>query len=113
MELFGGAGGVTGIAIRRHLRGGRNFDLTTGIDLHEPREVEALFMYIAKYTPFVIIMGPPCTAFGSWSNYNRVHNWEGWKVSMNEGLPLARIAARAAQAQIAGNRFFLRKPMGK
>ena len=107
MELFGGAGGITRVAIRRHLKGGRNFDLTAGVNLHEQREIDALMRYIQEYKPFAVVMGPPCTAFSSWSSYNSVHNWEAWNNSMKEGLPLARLAARVAQMQIDGNRFFI------
>ena len=41
-ELFGGQGGVLKVGIRRRLRTGRNFDLTTGVDLSQKTDLQSL-----------------------------------------------------------------------
>ena len=107
VELFGGNAGTTRIAIRRNLKGGKNFDLTSGVNLHNPDDVRALFDYLRTHRPLVVIMGPPCTAFGSWSSWNAIHNWAGYNASLQEGLPLAKLAARIAKLQHEQGRFFV------
>ncbi len=64
MEICGGAGGVSKIAIRRRLRTGTNFDLITGGDLTNSSHVEQLLGYVKLHKPLVVVMAPPCTAMG-------------------------------------------------
>ena len=109
-ELFGGKGGVTLVSIRRyskHLRSGRNFDITTQVNLSDKHEVDLLMHYIQTCKPLVAIMGPPCTAFGPWSSFNRVHAPIAWAESLRIGKPLADLAALVAETQINNQRFFL------
>ena len=70
-EIFGGAGGVLHMAVRRKLEGSMNFDITCGIDLTNAKEVIALFDYLKNSKVFCVIMDPPCTAFGPWIQVNR------------------------------------------
>jgi hypothetical protein len=107
MEVFGGWGGCTRLAIRKKLRTGQNYDLTTGINLLDKAEVRKLHYYVDQYKPDVIVLAPPCTAFGRWSMYNRVHNWWAWSKSLEVGLPLANLAAALAAQQIKSNRFYI------
>ena len=107
VELFGGSAGVTKIAIRRNLKGGRNFDIVAGCDLHDPQQVSALIRYFAVHKPLVLVMGPPCTPFGPWAEYNKRFNYEGWRRSMDIALPLAILAARLATFQYTQGRYFL------
>ena len=88
MELFGGEGGVTRIAVRRNLKSGGNLDIVSGYDLSSTAEQNLLFAYIRKFKPLCIVMAPPCTAFGSWSNYNRVHAYNAWHASCKQGKAL-------------------------
>ena len=109
-ELFGGKGGVTLISIRRYnkdLRPGRNFDITAQIDLSDKHEVDLLMHYIETCKPLVAVMGPPCTAFGPWSSYNKVHAHAAWAESFQIGKPLADLAAKIAETQMNNQRFFL------
>ena len=76
MEVFGGLGGVSKIAIRRKLVTGENFDVVTGTDLSVPANQQALEMYVRKHKPLVAVGGPPYTAFGNWSRFNRVNSPE-------------------------------------
>ena len=107
MELFGGKAGCTRIGIRRHLHTGLNFDLTADIDMANPENLQFLWQYIDKHRPFVVLMGPPCTAFGPWSHLNKVVAPQAWEQSLAVGLPLARLAARVATIQMAAGRHFL------
>ena len=70
-EVFGGQSGVLRLAVRRKLKGKRNFDLTCNVDLTDPDEVESLFRYLSSQRVFCVVMGPPCTAFGPWATFNR------------------------------------------
>ena len=107
MEIFGGKEGVTTVGIRRQLKTGINFDVVASYDLRRDDHVAMLWSYIKQYAPLCIVMGPPCTAFSSWSSYNKVHAVLAWEASLAEGLPLARLAAAVASYQIENNRFFL------
>ena len=73
VEICGGEGGVSRISLRRHLAVGQNFDLRSGIDLTDPKQQQRLIAYIREHKPLFVIMAPPCSSFGSWSHYNRVH----------------------------------------
>ena len=107
VEVFGGNGGVLKMAVGRGLTPGRNFDLVSGVDLSHPKEVALLIEYIAFAEPFCVVLAPPCTAFGSWSNYNQYHAFEAWSESLRVGLPLANLAARIATIQMAAGRHFI------
>mgnify|MGYP000158354039 CR=1 FL=1 len=74
VELCGGAGRTLQIAIRRRMKAGRSFDLTTGVDLSQPAEVSAYWRYLRDSRPRVIVMAPPCTPFGPWAHFNKVMN---------------------------------------
>lgn len=107
VEVFGGLGGVVKLGVSRGLVPGRNFDLVCGIDLSNPAEVSLLIEYIEWAEPFCVILAPPCTAFGSWANYNKYHAFEAWSHSLSIGLPLANLAARIATLQMAAGRHFI------
>ena len=106
-EIFGGHAGVTRLAIKYHMIAGRCFDLNVGIDLTKPGEKEKLFAYVRKHKPQCIVAGPPCTAFGPWSRFNRVHYHDAWLKSFMVGRPLALLTAELCQIQRAAGRFFL------
>jgi hypothetical protein len=107
MELFGGKAGCTRVGIRRHLSTGVNFDLVADIDVSKAEDERYLWRYIHLHRPFVVLMGPPCTAFGPWSQLNKVKAPEAWERALSKGLPLARLAARVATIQMAAGRHFL------
>ena len=107
MEIFGGFGGVTRIAIRRGLSVGKLFDLNVGIDLLKTSEKNKLLTYIDDHKPEVIVMGPPCTAFSGWARYNMTHAFEAWSRSYAIGYPLALLSAQVAKLQLKSGRHFL------
>ena len=71
LEFFGGKGGTSKVAVRRHLITGEVVDLVYGYDLSVKAERDRWRTYVLEAKPKVIIMGPPCTHFGSFSNLNK------------------------------------------
>ena len=102
-------GRVTQISLRRRLRSGGNLDLVTGTDLCDPAETKALWAYLRDYKPLVVIMGPPCTPYGPWSNLNWRLNREGWQRSYDACSPIARLCGAVALFQLRAGRHFLRE----
>ena len=112
MELFGGEGKVVKLSIRRHLKGGRNLDLTTGVDLLDPLQVTALWRYLRKHRPRIVVCGPPCTSFGAWSRINRLRNPIAFRESRRIGVLLANLAADVCEHQLnTGNHFLAENPL--
>ena len=107
MEIFGGKAGVCQISVRKGLSSGGNWDLTTGINLSSKSEVQMLIDFVHKHAPKVLVMGPPCTAFGCWSRLNAIKAPESHAKSLATGLPLALLAARLAQIQLSCKRHFV------
>ena len=107
MEIFGGYGGVSRIAIRRHLRVGRNFDINLGFDLSREGEQQKLLKYISVHRPTCIVMGPPCTSFSAWARLNKLLYPEAWKKSYTIGKPLAELCAKIAQLQHSQSRYYI------
>ena len=107
MEIFGGKAGVTRIATRYRLRTGPNFDLVSGIDLSDAQEINTLWQYLYTYKPRFVVAGPPCTALGGWSHYNRVHHPETWEAKYKVGKALGELVAQIAHFQISQGRHFV------
>ena len=110
-ELFGGSAGTTKICIRRKLKAGLNFDITSGINLMDKAQISALWAYLEKHRPRVILAGPPCTGFGPWSRFNQVHHYETWHANFIIGLALARLTAAICTRQHSqGQHFIIENP---
>eukprot|EP00969_Alexandrium_andersonii_P055514 2446329-Alexandrium_andersonii.AAC.1 len=92
-EICGGRARVTRVCVRRRLRGGKNFDVECGVDLLEPAQQRALWAYLRRGV-WVVIMSPPCTAFGPWSRINRWRAPEAWAASLEVGEPLAALCGQ-------------------
>ena len=107
MEMFGGSGAVLKLAVRRKLTVGRNFDVSANFDLDDPDQLAEFWAYMEKHHPRVVVMGPPCTSFGPWSHFNRVHNHATWLKNHKIGVRLANLAAEVAMYQLANGRHFL------
>ena len=108
VEIFGGEEGkCTQIAIRRKLKAGPNLDIVCGCDLTNPKQEALLWKYILEHKPSIVIAGPPCTSFGPWSHYNRVHHFDTWAANRKIGMHLARIISEVCQFQLTHHRHFL------
>ena len=113
LEIFGGKAGTSKQAKIRSLKVGINFDIEEGMNLTKEEDVERLLEYIDIHTPTVVVMGPPCTAFGSWAHYDKVHAPEAYEESLIISKALAAVAARIADKQLqAGRHFLLENPRG-
>ena len=101
------------IAIRRKLRCGPNFDLATNRDLTDEKQRRLVKQYFRKQKPRVVVMGPPCTMFGTWAIFNDAiarRNPTQWKARCKRfrlAVKLAEFAAWAALEQLNNGRDFL------
>ena len=107
MEIIGGEGRCSKIAIRRRLSVGKNVDIVTGSDLRLPSEHALLRKYVATCRPAVVIMAPLCTPFGPLGRFNERIHYEGWYRSYEDGVALAFICGQIALDQIRNGRHFL------
>ena len=106
-EICGGKAGTTQILLRRGMTPGLNFDLSVNVNLCDPAEQAKLWSYLVKHQPRVILTGPPCTSFGAWAHYNKVHNHAAWKHSHVIGLTIARLVANICHWQSACKRHWI------
>ena len=79
MEIFGGAGGVTRVCVRRHLAVGPIVGLVYGFDLLGHKQRDKWMNFIETRKPKVVILAPHCTDLGGWPRLNRIRNPEGYK----------------------------------
>ena len=107
VELCGGEGRTSILAVRRQLKVGENFDLVTSWDLNDPTQQELVRKYFRKYRPLVAIMGPTCKPFGKLANYNYWHNHEAWLRSYHEAAPHGRFCGEIACVQDDNSRYYL------
>ena len=113
MEICGGAGGSTRLAVRYRLTSDRNFDLTTGFDLLIPQNQLELLAYLSQAKPLVIICAPPCTAFGGWATYNAWRSPDQHKMQLRRGKALANLVAACCSLQLREGRHYCREPANK
>ena len=108
VELFGGKGRTSYMLTRGFdMASGQNFDAVTGFDLTDSKDVAALKCYLLKVRPTVVLMGPPCRAFGPMSRINRVLHPDGYAASRYEGEVFARLCYDIACWQLQNQRHFL------
>ena len=70
VELCGGEGRVSTIAVRRRCSTGENFDLITNWDLNDANQQRMVLMYLRVHRPLVVVMSPTCRPFRRLGNYN-------------------------------------------
>ena len=110
--MFGGKGGTTRVAFTKGLKVGENFDLVTAVDLTQPSQASKLLAYVQAHRPGVIVMAPPCTAFGPWAHINQWRHRAAWLNALAIGKPLAELTCALAQLQLrCGNHFIIENPM--
>ena len=100
LELFGGKGGVTKIAVRRKLKTGPVVDLVYGYDLSSAPQRRIWMDYVRVRKPKVIIMGPPCTAMGGWASINELRNPDKHAETFEVGIRIAELCMEIAKIQI-------------
>ena len=107
MEIFGGAAGVTKMALRFKLQNGGNYDLVTGWDLTQPTQQHEMLKQIGQMQPMMIVMGPPCTSFGSLAAINKQRHPVTWEKQRKVGEELAKITAHICAAQSSSGKYFV------
>ena len=109
MEICGGdeESRIGRVSVRRRLRHGGNYDLTTNYDLNSPADQAAVERIIIKHRPLVLVMSPACTPFGPLGNFNKVVNYETWLESYRKAAPHGRFCARLALLQLSQRCHFI------
>ena len=111
-EYFGGQGAVIRLSVRRKLRAGPNFDITCDVDLLNPEHLKAVWSYMQKHRPRVVVGGPPCTAFSAWQHLNKQRNPEGYLQALRIGTRLANLMADIVVfQQHHKNHFLIENPL--
>ena len=106
MQIFGGQSGVSRVAVRGCLCTGQNFDFVTRFNSLSPKDFAALKGYVRVHRPYVMVMGPPRTAFGNWCRPSRFLHLETWKRTRVIGEHLASLLAALAHHQLFHGRYF-------
>ena len=107
-EMCGGTARVSTLLIRRrHVTVGLNFDAVVGIDLLDPRQIQAYWAYIHQSEPICCVLSPPCTGLKGWSSLNRVINPEAWHRSQANSVPLGQLAGQTALFMLQHGRHFV------
>ena len=107
VEICGGNALTSHMCVRRQLRSGHCFELTTGTDLTDPGVQRRVMDYIRLARPLVIVMSPVCTPFGPLGSRNYILHHEAWGRSFATAAPLAQFCGEVALHQIGCKRYFL------
>eukprot|EP00971_Amphidinium_carterae_P336590 6473032-Amphidinium_carterae.1 len=59
LELFGGFGTCTSLAVRKNMAAGGNIDILRGVDAANPRTRYEVAQAVRLYKPVVLVTGPP------------------------------------------------------
>ena len=90
-EVCGGEARTTTLAVRRRLKAGPNFDLTTDINLCDPKDIHFTLHYFRDYDVLVAVMAPVCTPYGPAAAMNWYRFPETMEQRLAEARPLAWI----------------------
>ena len=107
VELCGGEGRTSKIAVRRHLGVGNNFDIVTGTDLNDPVQQRKVLNYINNNHVLVAVMAPTCAPFGPISNLMKANDPAAWKRSYERAAPHGRFCGEVALNQLNKGRHFI------
>ena len=113
-DICGGAGRVTRICIRRVTKKtGKNFDLVSGTDLRVPRERMAACHHFKNKRCRIIIMAPPCTAYGRFTSVYASQHPERQAERLDWYQPITDLCADIAWLQLErGDDFLIEQPNG-
>ena len=107
MELCGGEGLTSQMCVRRSLKAGHNFEITTGTDLTVPAVQRTVLDYVRLTKPLVVVMAPRCDPFGPLGSRNRVIHQAAWQRAYAQAAPLARFCGEIAQVQQSNGRYYV------
>jgi hypothetical protein len=103
----GGAGDTAALLVRRGYVEGPNYDLVVGIDLLRPDSVRQVEHYVTVHKPRIMLLSTPCTGMKGFASLNASINPEAHARSLAVSMPLARLSARVAMAQMNDGRHFV------
>ena len=107
VELCGGEGRSSKVAVRRHLGVGNNFDIVTGTDLNDPVQQRKVLKYINTNNVLVAIMAPTCAPFGPISSMMKANDPAAWERSYARAAPHGRFCGEVALNQLKKGRHFI------
>ena len=107
VELCGGEGLTSYLCVKRRLRTGHNFELTTGTNLCDKATQKVVLAYIRLAKPLVVLMGPRCDVFGPLGSRNRVLRSDSWQAAYVTAAELAEFCGVVAELQMREGRFFV------
>jgi len=107
VELCGGEGRSSKVAVRRHLSIGNNFDIVTGTDLNDPVQQRKVLNYINSNNVLVAIMAPTCAPFGPISSLMKANDPAAWERSYAKAAPHGRFCGQVALNQLKKGRHFI------
>ena len=105
---------IAAAATRHGLKQGRSYDLVTGWNLDDSKQVKAMWKQLKEDQPILIVISPPCKAF------SRLQEWNFRRMSLRNAVKLVwgglnhlRLAMEVAKWQIRQGRYFLfEHPLG-
>ena len=113
LEVMGGEARTTQVLVKRSYRAGFNFDCVVGFDLMRRDDETALYDYIRRTHPFIVVMAPQCTGLAGWGSFNAMMNPEAHQQSLKISLHLGAICAKCAVLQLEAQprrHFFAEQP---
>ena len=66
LEICGGESQLVHLCVRRQLKSGKCFELTTGVDLTQPEAQQKVFGYLDVAKPLIVIMSPTQVSYVAW-----------------------------------------------
>ena len=106
MEVCGGEGRPSYVAVRRQLLVGENIDLIAGWGTNDPAQQHAVVEYVQRHRPLLMIMGPSRTPWGTWRHLNRVINPDAYLRAVRQARPHGLFCAELGWLQLDASRFF-------
>ena len=93
--------------MRRGYVEGPNYDLVAGSNLMNFEAVRAVERYVTVHKPRIMLLSTPCTGMKGYASLNKQINPEAYHRSRCISVPLAKLSARVAVAQLDGGRHFV------
>ena len=87
------------IATRRNLKTGENFDLLCGYNLNRRKDQMAVWHWLDKKNPVVIMMAPACTPLVPFANINYYKAYGEWLDGYKLAAPRGRLCGQVARCQ--------------
>eukprot|EP00959_Pyramimonas_sp_CCMP1952_P342012 7164889-Pyramimonas_sp.AAC.1 len=87
LELCGGIGGISQLALSRGMSSGGNLDKRSFVDLGNKEVQDAVVHYLDACFFKVVMLQPSCRATGLPSYFKAKVNYDTWHEHHNEDLP--------------------------